>query len=486
MNHNDEPRRSLSRRALPALRARRLRARRLGALRLGALTLGALTVSFGALAQQKTGPGAPQDESLTFHGITLYGVVDIGLQDETHGAPYSDFRPTAGIIVQKNSRGSVFGATPNNEGQSRVGLQGDERLFGDWSAVFRVETFFNPQSGELANSLKSIASNNGRTTATSSVDYDGSSAGQAFQSAFVGLSSQQFGTLTFGRQLTILTDGAIKYDPNQDSSAFGLFGASGTYQGGGSTEDKRLDSMAKYDLTIEDLVHVGALYKFNGATGSQNTAYQAVIGAAYGGASVDAFYSRINDAISASTLSAAQVATLPSLGLSAENSVAATVSNNTAYSLMGLYALSQLKFYLGYEYIKYANPTHALPVGFTNIGGYTLGVVNNTAYTEEKNLQMYWTGVRYSVLPNLDLVGAYYGSHQGAYGTGALAGCTTKASATCRGNLQDFSVQADYHFSPRFDGYVGSMYSGVHGGLANGYTYQTTSIASTIGLRFKF
>ena len=250
---------------------------------------GAMVVSLSAVGQQKSGPGITDDESLTFHGITLYGVIDLGLQYETHGAPLSDFRPAAsGNIVQKNSRQSVFGVTPSNEGQSRVGLQGDEPLqAGDWSAIFRVETFFNPQSGQLANSLKSITTNNGKTTANSSVDYDGSSAGQAFQTAFAGLSSKTFGTVTFGRQLTILTEGTVKYDPNQDSNAFGLIGASGTYQGGGTTEDKRLDSMLKYNAVFGDIVHVGALYKLNGSNGSSNTAVQAVIGAQYAGASVD-------------------------------------------------------------------------------------------------------------------------------------------------------------------------------------------------------
>ena len=112
------------------------------------LGLAALTLSLPALAQQKTGPGLPPgDESLTYKGITLYGVIDVGLQYETHGAPYSDYRPATGNIVQKNSRQSVFGVSPNNEGQSRVGLQGDEHLFGDWSGVFRVETFFKPAIG---------------------------------------------------------------------------------------------------------------------------------------------------------------------------------------------------------------------------------------------------------------------------------------------------------------------------------------------------
>lgn len=47
-------------------------------------------------------------------------------------------------------RQSVVGLTPSNMGQSRVGLQGTEALIGDWSAVFQIETFFNPQSGEIA------------------------------------------------------------------------------------------------------------------------------------------------------------------------------------------------------------------------------------------------------------------------------------------------------------------------------------------------
>jgi predicted porin len=244
------------------------------------LMLGALTAA-PAIAQQKTGPGVPPDDSLTWHGITLYGVIDIGLQYDTNSAPFSDYRPAAsGNIVQKNSRQSVFGVTPSNMGQSRVGLQGAEPLAGDWSAVFRIETFFNPQSGEIANSLKSLTVNNGRTPANSTTNLDGSSAGQPFQTAFVGVNSKQFGTLTFGRQLTLLTEGTVKYDPNYDASSFGLIGASGTYQGGGSSEDKRLDSMLKYNAVFADIVHVGVLYKFNGSNGGANTAVQAVVGAA--------------------------------------------------------------------------------------------------------------------------------------------------------------------------------------------------------------
>jgi predicted porin len=458
--------------------------------KLGSLVLvlsSALTASIPASAQQKTGPSITDDDALTFHGITLYGVIDVGLQYDTHGAPFSDFRPAASAnIVQKNSRQSVFGVTPSNMGQSRVGLQGNEPLYGDWSAVFRIETFFNPQSGQIADALKSLTVNNGRTAANSTTNLDGSSAGQAFQTAFAGFSSKQFGTITFGRQLTLLTEGTIKYDPNYDASAFGLIGASGSYQGGGTTEDKRLDSMLKYSATFDDLIHVGALYKFNGSTGAANTAFQAVLGAQYAGASIDAYYSKENDAISAASLTSAQVGELPGLGYSVSNSVSATVSDDTTYALMARYDIDPLKFFAGYEHIKYANPSTPLKAGFTDIGGYVLAFVTNNAYNTAKNLNVYWTGVRYTVIPHLDLTAAYYGYRQNAYATGGEAGCTTTVNAACSGTFEAYSLDADYFFNKHFDAYGGAMYSGVHDGVASGYAYHTTNINPTIGVRYKF
>src|SRR6266404_2083198 len=157
-------------------------------LTLTVLLVSAMTSSIPAIAQQKTGPGIMGDDSLTWHGITLYGVVDVGLQYDTHSAPFTPYRPSAsGNIVRQNSKGSVIGVTPSNIGQSRVGLQGIEPLFADWSAIFQIETFFTPQSGEISDSVKSLVVNNGRALTAQNVAVDGSSGGQAFQTAFVGL-----------------------------------------------------------------------------------------------------------------------------------------------------------------------------------------------------------------------------------------------------------------------------------------------------------
>jgi predicted porin len=450
------------------------------------LLLSALAAAVPARAQQKTGPGITGDDSLMWHGITLYGVIDVGIQYDTHSAPFTPYRPSAsGNIVRQNSRQSVIGLTPSNMGQSRVGLQGTEALNDDWSGVFQIETFFNPQSGEIADSLKSLVVNNGRSLAGQTVGVDGSSAGQAFQTAWVGIKSGRFGALTFGRQVTMLLEGTIKYDPNYNATAFGLLGASNTYSGGGAQEDNRLDSTLRYSIDFEHWAHLGVLYKFNDFHGSANSVFQADFGGEYAGASIDAYYSKENSAITATSLTAAQVAQLPALGYSVAKSLAATISDNAAYALMALYKFDSLRFFAGYEHIAYTNPRNPLGTGFQDIGGYVLAFITNNAYSNSKIVRTYWSGVRYSVSPHLDLTAAYYGYHQNAYGSGIQAGCATIAHSTCSGNFEAISFDADYRFNQHFDVYIGAMYSGVHDGVANGYL-STTNVNPTLGIRYKY
>jgi len=455
----------------------------------GAVLLASLLTATGvARAQSAMGPvAAPADDSLTLHGVTLYGIVDIGLQYESHGAPFNDYFPAGSAdIVQKNSNNSQFGATPSNLSQSRVGLQGIEPiLVGDWVAVFKLETFFNPQSGDIADALKSLAQNNGRTASEQTTNLDSSIAGQTFQQSFVGLSSATFGSLTFGRQNTLLADGISKYDPQGASQAFSLIGLSGTTAGGGDTQDRRVDSSLKYVEKVGP-VHFGVDYKFNNASGAANTLVQADVGIEYLGASVDAYFTHVRDAISASALSAAQVAMLPGLGLSSSNSLAGTISDNTSYAIMAMYNFGAPKIYAGYEHIQYANPTTPLPVGFDDIGGYKLAVVNNTAFPNDKDLQVFWAGVKYTVLSSLDLTASYYGYKQNSYADGANTGCSTTVSGGCSGNENALTFSADYRFTKRFDMYAGLMWTKVSGGLASGYDFSTDTVDPTIGFRFKF
>jgi len=455
-----------------------------------------------AQAQSAT---APPDDSLTWHGITLYGIVDLGLQYQTHGAPINDYFPAGSAdIVQKNSNQSVTGVTPSNLSQSRVGLQGAEPLGAGWMAVFKLETFFNPQSGEISDGLKSLTQNNGRSLTSQTTNLDTSVAGQIFQQSFVGFSNPEFGTLTYGRQNTLLADGIAKYDPNYASQAFSLIGLSGTTAGGGDTQDRRLDSSLKYSATYGGVAHLGLMYKFNGSNGGANSAFEAQFGGEAMGASVDAYYVKVKDAISAASLSAAQVAGLPGLcpdpipaggscvSATTSNALSGTISDNTIYGIMGTYNLGALnvpgapKLFAGYEHIQYANPSTPLSAGVSDLGGYVLAYINNKAYDNDKVLQVFWAGLRYTVIPNLDLAVAYYGYKQNSYATGSKAGCSTNEASSCSGTEDAFSFDADYAFTKRFDGYAGIMYTGVLNGLAAGYTLHTTDMNPTIGVRYKF
>ena len=105
-------------------------------------------------------PSAGDD--FTWHGITLYGTVDIGLVYQTHGQPLSDYY-TNGLqyLVSKGSNKSILSFGPNGLSQSKVGIMGTEPRARGWSAVFRLEAGFNPTSGDLSDGPRSIAKNNG-------------------------------------------------------------------------------------------------------------------------------------------------------------------------------------------------------------------------------------------------------------------------------------------------------------------------------------
>jgi len=469
------------------------------------LLFATLLVASAAVHAQAQGQGQNQiiatkgsgtDQSLTMWGITLYGVVDVGLTYESRGAPISDYFPAmTNDLIQKNSRQSIFTINSNNLSQSRVGLKGLEPLGAGFSAVFRLETFFNPTSGNLSDGLKSLTVNNGRPLDQQNVGIDTSVAGQAFAgAAYVGLSHAQYGTLTFGRQLNLIADGVNKYDPMGASQAFSVIGLSGTAAGGGDTEDRRFDNAAKY-LGQWGPVRVGAMYQFNGTSGGTGNAYNFDLGFDYAGLSIDAYYLKKNQAIGTVALNAEQVAELSNPNVapplkyvccySVSNSLSATISDNTVYSFMALYAWQDWKFFGAYEHISYANPSNLVAPGTETIGGYILAFVNNTAFPNDKVLEVYWLGAKWSVTPTLDVTAAYYGYHQNAYATGADAGCSTNAHGTCSGTLNAYSIAADWHFSKRFDAYAGAMWSGVQNGLANGYI-STTTIDPTIGVRFSF
>lgn len=414
---------------------------------------------------------------LTWFGVTLYGVVDVGVAHLSHGAPPSNSYP-AGLpyIVQPFSNHSLTSLANNGLSQSRLGLSGIEPL-GLWNlqGVFKLETGFQPTTGRLSDGPKSLIDNNGRANADKVTAGDSSRAGQPFQSAaYAGLSSATVGTLTFGRQNSLMADELLKYDPQLQSQAFSPIGYAGAAGGLGDTEDKVLDQALKYSLGVGPL-HLAALYQF-GNGGFEPGGSQALdIGLDVVGLSVDFVWGRVRGAVSAASLTAAQNAAAP-------GTLAATVSDNTGFAIMGRYAFRSLKLYASYEHMTFANPRDALPAGTVIIGGYVLSNVNNTAYTIQKVLQYLWFGARWAITPTFEVSAAYYQLRQNSYNANA---CSDTSASSCSGLYHLASLVLDYRLSLRFDVYAGVGYSRATEGMAAGYL-NDDNWTSMLGIRFVF
>jgi predicted porin len=467
------------------------------------------------------------DCSLTWHGITVYGAYDVGLGWVSHGLPENAYNYEGESLVNRNARGSRFVIAPNNLQQTGLGVRGKEEFLPGWSVVFNLSTGINPQSGRLSDMAQTNITNNGLPRSSYTETGDGARAGQPFNDEFyAGISSKDFGTLTFGRQRALGTDTMLAYDPAGGSYSFSYIGYNGTMAGGGDTEDTRWDNALKYRYTYGP-VHVGAMYKFVDGSGgcfaasanwtaascapqqAHNSAYGFNLGGEFHKLSADLVYQHYNQAISVlnpllgpqsptqpyqSTTNS--INTNPIAGpnlIGTDNTEYGIVTDNSA--LMGAlkYTWNRFRFYGGYEYIWQDNPSNPLGVGATAQGGYRLSGVEDDNLDSPKRVQIWWTGAKFAIDKKTDVTGAWY--HQLQHDFRVPSTCSVAAGfrASCAGTLNEWSLYTDRHITKRFDLFAGISYSNVSGGLAiaiphgPGVPYiHTDNLAPVIGGRFAF
>ncbi len=437
--------------------------------------------------------------ALTSNGITVYGTIDGGVTWQSHGTPFNG-KAAVGqeYLIQKNSNRALWGLAPNGLSQSNIGIKGNEPLAPGWAFVFDLQAGFNPYSLQFANGPGSVFQNAGVPLTSQSSNADSSRAGQFYNSVgYLGVSSPTYGTLTVFRQNSLTLDGVLAYDPMGGSYAFSPIGWQGITCGVGDTETCRFSTAVKYRVDIGQF-RVAALWQFGGydlnnaATGS----YQLQIGGdianlAGGTLSLDAIGSYVQNAVAISLAGNTLPAVLPQI-------YTATLSDNSSAMLLAKYSNGPLKLFAGYEYIRYAPPSNpfATGTGFNDIAGNFVCAgcaainntnINNTAFNAgDRTLHVFWTGVKYSITANLDVIGGYYHYDQPAFG--ARVNCAAIGAATpanCHGTFDAFSFAVDWQFAKKFDAYAGFMFSQVNGGLANGYLNRNT-IDPTVGLRFRF
>ncbi|WP_159991068.1 porin [Pelistega ratti] len=171
------------------------------------LLVAALAVGFAGVAHAES-------------SVTLYGLVDVGFGYEQTKTTFKDTgvftRSGAGTTespfvyteaVNKQIKNRTVGAVTNVKNSSRWGLKGSEDLGNGTSAIFQLESGFEPASG----------------TSTQGGALFG-------RKAIVGLTGESWGTFTIGRQYNLADDFIAGIDPFGTSfgqaTAESTFGAS--------------------------------------------------------------------------------------------------------------------------------------------------------------------------------------------------------------------------------------------------------------------
>ena len=399
--------------------------------------------------------------------------------------------------------------------------------------------------GELSDACASLLRNNGKLYSQMDNNGDGSRCGQAFNSvAYGGVSNASYGTLTAGRQQSLMLDGVATYDPMMLSYAFSVLGYSGTPAAGiGSTETARWNNSVKYVYQFGPL-HAAGMYSSGGQdTPMMGQGFGANIGGAYRGFSIDGFYTRQYGSVNLSSFAnpantgsgTFPLGTSCTAGIDCPNELVGTITNNEAWSVMAKYSFNieepagglkderrpndKLTLFAGFVYIDLSNPDHRQSFynGFSTIGGYqffTLGAggigslydpANDRAFGSDRIQNTEWAGIRYDFSWGLSLTGAYYHWGQDAFlqqqgpklrnrngrkhfqpktaSPSHFVGNT--AGANCAGDFNQAAFLADYVFNKHFDVYAGVSYTMIDGGLASAFLNDNMVMFAT-GMRLKF
>lgn len=344
--------------------------------------------------------------------VTLFGLIDTGV-DYVSNQRTSQNSPNVGGTNWQEFAGNVY--TP------RWGLRGNEDLGGGLSAVFWLENGFNSTNGTFKNG------------------------GDLFgRQAWVGLSSNQYGTLTLGRQYDFMVSYLAPLSAT--GSGFGGNIAEHPYDNDNLNNDLRLNNAIKFSSVSYNGLKVGAMYAFSGEAGqvSNNNAYSAGVSYSMGPVNLAASYLQINRDPN-----------------NANASGAVSTGDGDALTTGGL----QRMYGAGAQYMFGKSSvgivwTHTSTEDIAGIwaGGSTSNSTSqlNGDYMKFDNFEI---NGRYFLTPAFSL-GASYTYTMGSFEGSGLKGANPSANP----HWNQVMAQADYAFSKRTDVYLEGVYQRVGGG----------------------
>ncbi len=431
--------------------------------------------------------------------IQMYGVLDLGVGRVDHSFTFSSnysntMDPRPQQFVTKSATGMFNGGISGD----RIGLRGSTKINDTWKALFNLESGINLQSGTIANGVLTVAQNAVASGSRTPGEYNSDSAnsGQLFgRAAFFGVGSDLYGTFTAGRNTSFMLDSVGAYDALQGAQEFTPIGYSGTYGGGGETDNSRIDSSIKYKVKISDFT-IGLLHKFSGVSGSSSArgVDQALVAYESGPFGIQLIYEGAKDATSVSNYETYVQSTLN--GITYTNAytnpgqVAVKFFDTKSYMALVRYQLSALSLKGGFDRQEFTNPSNPdSDLTMTSIFGQSIGSINIAPNTQsngvatKKVLNVYWLTAAYDITPKFNAAVGYYHVAQNDFSDG------TTAPGNKSGTGVFGSVLLDYRFTKAFDTYAGYMGSQYKDGMAYGgaipYTFASNKVIG-LGARYAF
>jgi GBP family porin len=371
--------------------------------------------------------------------VTLYGLIDTGL---TYTSNQKETGSTAGH--------SKFGMTDASINPDRFGLRGSEDLGGGLKAVFTLENGFTLTNGALGQH------------------------GLLFgRQAFAGLSSDQFGTLTFGRQYDSVVDYLAPLAGAGAAKGGVFFGH--PYDNDNLQNTMRINNAVKYASPNYNGWRFGSLYGFSNAAGgfSDNRAYS--FGTSYnnGPFRFAASYLQLNNGGSAANLAGATDSIV--------NPAGQVTGSDSTFS-----AGQQRTFGAGFDY-AFGPATVGFVFTETKLENAT--GINNTSASPIPlaNSSLRFDNYEVNAVYNVTRAFTVTGSYTFTDGSSSLAGASSP-------KWNQVNLLLDYSLSRRTDVYVEGQFQHVSGGGTvftadiNGLSPSATSsqVAVTAGLRTRF
>jgi predicted porin len=324
--------------------------------------------------------------------VTLYGVIDEGI-DYTNNA--------GGGHVYEMASGYAQG--------SRWGLKGAEDLGGGLKAIFQLENGFNASNGALAEG------------------------GRLFgRQAYVGLSDNTYGTVTFGRQYDSVVDYLAQTTANGNWAGY-LFAH--PYDNDNTDNSFRLDNAVKYASPSIAGFQFGGAYAFSNDTNfANNRAYSFGAQYANGGLLLAAAYLQADNPGAGSA------------GAITANDASFIAERMRVFGAGINYAFGPATVGFAYTNSNYKNPTGNGYIGDTPLVA-TGATLNTLKY------QNFELNGKYQFTPAF-YVGAQYVYTMENYDA---------STGTSKPKIHSVGLMADYNLSKRTDVYVQGIYQKVAG-----------------------